>query len=93
MEKQIIYYERFKRNQHFTPAPGLNCPVFMLRQPDYEIVKVTGTSGGKVKHLKGRKVMISWGLNIPVPQFGKYEQVLALPHRHAEWAEIVLAIC
>ena len=93
-----IYYKRFAHNQlyHFGPAPGYNTPQIPLgpigcKGPDYEVVKVVEAQG--CKHLKGRRVLISWGLNLPVEKWQKLKQVVALPHdcKHPRVGEIMLA--
>jgi len=95
-----VYYKRFKKTRlyHFCPAPGYNCPKIPLggissKGPDYEIVKVVSTEGD-CKHLKGRRVVISWGLNLPFSKWPKIKQVLAIDvdtSRPSTVAEIVLA--
>ena len=97
-----IYYKRFSKNRlyHFSPAPGYNCPKIPLggidvKGPDYEIVKVVRTEGN-CKHLKGRRVLISWGLNLTVDKRLKVKQVLAFEDNRnriesQKHAEIVLA--
>lgn len=97
-----IYYKRFKQtgSHHFCPAPGYHCPKIPLgtvnsKGPDYEVVKVVRTEGD-CKHLKNRRVLISWGLNLESDKWPKIKQVLALPiagtGQSQKHAEIVLAV-
>ncbi|MDD5328293.1 MAG: hypothetical protein PHY02_10865 [Phycisphaerae bacterium] len=92
-----IYYKRFKRTRlvHFCPAPGYNCPAIPLgginsKGCDYELVKVVKAEG--CKNLKNRRVLISWGLNLPASKWPKIKQVLAfdIENPAAKCAEIVL---
>jgi len=95
-----IYYMRFSKTRlhHFSPAPGYNCPKIPLgginaKGPDYEVVKVVRTEGD-CKHLKGRRVLISWGLNLTADKWPKVKQVLAFDNDgivSQKHAEIVLA--
>ena len=95
-----VYYKRFKnvKLNHFSPAPGYNCPKIPLgsincKGLDYEVVKVVRTEG-KCKHLKNRRVIISWGLNLTPDKWPKIKQVLAFDADgivSQKYAEIVLA--
>ena len=64
---------------------------------DYEIVKVVKTEGERVEHLKGRRVMISWGLNLKkAEQKFKQGQVLAFQIDRQtvdDVCEIILGVC
>lgn len=97
-----IYYTRFanRRLHHFMPALGYNTPRIPLsnhlvsgptKGPDYEVVKVVRTEG--CPHLKGRRVLITWGLNLPPTKWPKVKQVIAVPVevKNPEYAEILLA--
>jgi len=92
-----VYYKRFKNNHlnHFCPAPGYNCPKIPLgnigtKGPDYEVVKVVKAEGCS---LKNRRVLISWGLNLPPEKWPKLKQVLAIDSEGiCTGVEIVLAI-
>jgi len=98
MKTRKVYYKRYQNTtlHHLCPAPGYNCPRIPLggvgnKQPDYELVRVVKTEGD-CAGLKGRRVMISWGLNITVSKAAKLHQVLAIDRDgHHSSAEIVLA--
>ena len=95
-----IYYKRFSQTHlhHFSPAVGYNTPRIPLgsigcKGPDYEVVKVVRTQG-RCKHLKGQRVLISWGLNLPIAKWHKLKQVIALPLGSTDpprYGEILLA--
>jgi len=91
-----IFYKRYLKPRHFCPAPGYNCPKIPLggvnhKGPDYEVVRVVKSPNSL---LKGRLVLISWGLNLPEKQWPKLKQVLAfdIDRPGAKHAEIVLAV-
>ena len=93
---RIVYYKRYVKPRHFCPAPGYNCPKIPLgginaKGPDYEAVRVVRAVGCR---LRGRRVLISWGLNIPRKKAGQMKQVIALPVENPEASvfEIVLAV-
>lgn len=100
--KNIIKYKRFKsaKHLHFHAAKGYNCPNLPLGKigsdtkfyPDYEIVKVVEASDD-CKFLKGRRVMITWGLNIPKEKWPEITQVIAVNDLNSDFGEIVLATC
>ena len=98
MKTRKVYYRRYQNTtlHHLCAAPGYNCPRIPLggvgnRQPDYEIVRVVKTEGD-CAGLKGRRIMISWGLNIPVSKAANLRQVLAIDYDGlVSSTEIVLA--
>lgn len=96
-ELRKVYYRRYEKPRHFYPAPGYNCPKIPLgpigcKGPDYEAVRVVKSMGC---NLSSRRVIISWGLNIPASKWPKLKQVIALPFNNgsdAQVAEIMLAV-
>ena len=96
METRKVFYKRYKRRNHFVPAPGYNCPKIPLgginaKGPDYEVVRVLKAEGCS---LRNRKVLISWGLNIPANKWPKIKQVIAIPNLFPDqkFGEIVLGV-
>jgi len=94
-EFQVVV-KRFKRKNHFIAAAGYNCPKFpsdnLFNSCDYEVVKVVKT-GDKMKSLKGRKIIISWGLNLDIQeQINKHYMFVTLEN-DGIFAEKIIAVC
>lgn len=94
--QRVVYYKRYSKPRHFYPAPGYNCPKIPLgsincKGPDYESVRVIRAHGC---FLRGRRILISWGLNLPKSKWPNLKQVLAIDvdRPKSEFAEIVLAV-
>jgi hypothetical protein len=95
LAKNQIEVRRYKNWQkmHLMAAAGYNCPHYPapLNKCDYEIVRVV-RAGSDFKNLKDRRVMMSWGLNLPLEKAKKLKAFCTDVENWSPFAEMLLAV-
>lgn len=93
MLKNQVEVKRYQKPRHFVPAVGYNCPHFPapLNKCDYEVVRVVKT-GENFKNLKGRLVIMSWGLNLSIEKAQKLTAFVTCEELRNDYAEMLLAV-
>lgn len=83
-----ILVQRFKRKNHFVTTQYCVLPALGF---DLEIVKVIQTSP-RFKHLKNRRIIITWGLNVPREEAKQVFCVAKIIDCHNDYYEKLFAV-
>lgn len=91
--KNQVEVKRYLKPKHFVAASGYGCPHYPapLNKCDYEVVRVVRT-GSDFKALKGRLVIMSWGLNLPIEKAKKLTAFVTCEELRSDFAEMLLAV-